>query len=243
MNLCFLKIKKNLFLKAFGAFLFVFFLFPFLFSKGYFSVGNIFFGQVPTLYNVNLAQYFFTYASYPLFGDPAPYAHYQLSRTYFIQGEFDDAIHEAQVELEFYPEHQRTHYILGLTYGYMNEEEKAIEEFSKFIEVYPSTWAGRNDKAWLQFRIGDIDGAYETIKPVIWDINNPWVQNMYGVVLMNKGNRNEALQAFKYAQAATDAMSEESWGKAYPGNDPRIYETGLNAMKQSIEANLRLLNE
>ena len=36
-------------------------------------------------------------------------------------------------------------------------------------------------------------------------------------------------------------MTEEAWGKAYPGNDPRIYKTGLQAMKLSVESNLKLL--
>ncbi|MBP9866972.1 MAG: hypothetical protein KBC41_02740, partial [Candidatus Pacebacteria bacterium] len=128
--------------------------FSFSISISYFSyrIGNIFFGDVPKLYNVTLANFFFVNASYPAIGKPVMYAHYQLSRTHFIAGDLKNALEEAEIELEIYPENTRTYYILGLTYGYLNLEEEAIDAFSKFIETHPYTWAGRNDKAWLQFR-------------------------------------------------------------------------------------------
>jgi tetratricopeptide (TPR) repeat protein len=204
-------------------------------------LGNLFFGKVPALYNVTLAQFFFERAAYPLFGTAEPYAHYQLSRTHFIQGNLDVAVSEIQKEIEVYPDHVRAYYILGLTYGYQNEEEKAIEAFSKFIEANPDSWAARNDKAWLQFRLGNITGALLTITPVAQDTDNPWVQNTYGTLLLNKKRYAEAEEAFLNAKRVTDTMDENTWGQAYPGNDPRIYGTGLNAMKLSIANNLQLL--
>lgn len=204
-------------------------------------LGNLFFGSNPTLYNVNLAQFFFKNSAHHLIGNTPPYAHYQLSRTYFIQGELDTALSEIQKEIELYPEHTRSYYILGLTYGYLNKEKEAIDAFSKFIETNPTSWAARNDKAWLQFRIGDIDGALLTILPITPDKKNPWVQNTYGVLLMNKDRPEEAREAFLNAKDAIEFTSQEEWGRAYPGNDPRIYETGLSAMKISIENNLKLL--
>ena len=222
-----------------------------LISFGYFillpstqyKIGNIFFGQVSRLYNVNFAQYFYVYSAYPPIGQPPEFAHYQLSRTYFIQGDFDSALAEAKRELELYPNNSRTYYILGLTYGYMSRENEAIEAFSSFIEANPNSWAARNDKAWLQFRIGDIDGALATIEPVSIITSNPWVQNTYGTLLLNAGRKVEAKQAFLNALEAVSKMSVESWGNAYPGNDPRIYSTGLGAMKTSIESNLKLIEE
>lgn len=205
------------------------------------KMGNLFFGRVPPLYNVALAQFFFKQSSYPLFGKAEPYAHYQLSRTYFIQGKLDLAIYEAEKELKLYPENTRTYYILGLTYGYLNEERKAIEAFGAFIEINPKSWAARNDKAWLEFRIGDIDAALSTIDPVVHYVDNAWIQNTYGTLLLNKKKYIEARKAYLNAKRVTDTMTKESWGMAYPGNDPRIYMTGLNAMKLSIESNLKLL--
>lgn len=208
-----------------------------------YTLGNIFFGRIPSLYNVELAQFFFTHAASPIFGKTPQFAHYQLSRTYFIQGDFEKAVQLAHKEIEIYPENVRTYYILGLTYGYMNREEEAIIAFKKFIEANPYSWAARNDCAWLQFRIGDIDGAMETILPVaLVHRTNPWVQNTWGTLLLNKEQYAEAKEAFNLAKESAGQMTEESWGRAYPGNDPRIYVTGLSAMKTSIENNLALVN-
>lgn len=204
------------------------------------KLGNLFFGGNPSLYNLQLAQYFFTHSSYPLFGQAPEFSHYQLSRTHFIQGNFEIAIKEALVELELYPHNTRTYYILGLTYGYMNKEQSAIDAFSKFIEYNPDSWAARNDKAWLQFRIGDLEGALETMGPVA-NFRNPWVQNTRGTLLLNMGKIAEAREAFIEAQEIVSAMTDEDWGKAYPGNDPRIYAVGLSAMQTSIANNLELV--
>ena len=231
------KPKIRLVVYLFAAF---FFLYALLSNAQ--RLGDIFFGKYSSLYNVNLAQIFFRYSAYPFTGKAVPYAHYQLSRTYFIQGNLAQALSEIQKELQLYPNHYGSYYIMGLTYGYLNQEKDAVEAFSKFIEHEPYSWAARNDKAWLQFRTGDVDGALITIAPVTFDVNNPWIQNTYGTLLLNKKKHKEAKRAFLYAQTAAANMTEESWGKAYPGNDPRVYSTGLRAMRLSIENNLQLVN-
>lgn len=211
----------------------------------WYFLGDTFFGKNPKLYNVKFANVFFINAAYPLIGKPVSQAHFQLSRTYFIRGYLDAAILEAEKELQIYPENTKAYYILGLTYGYLNQEADGIEAFSKYIETHPTTWAGRNDKAWLQFRTGDIDGALLTIKPVALSVGlyNVWVQNTYGTLLMNKHRYTEAREAFLRAWESANVMTEESWGVAYPGNDPRIYSGGLQATKQSILDNLKLIAE
>lgn len=214
----------------------------FLLPTTQYKVGNIFFGSVPSLYNVNLSQYFYLYAAHPPIGAAPEFAHYQLSRTYFIQGELEAALDEANAEIALYPENTRTYYILGLTYGYLNNEHAAIEAFGKFVESNPYSWAARNDKAWLQFRVGDVSGALETIEPVAF-LLNPWVQNTYGTLLLNEGRYAEAREAFLSAQYAASEMSAESWGSAYPGNDPRVYDIGLAAMRESIKNNLALIEK
>jgi len=209
-------------------------------SKG---IGNIFFGSVPGIYSVKAAQVFFVNAAYPIFNTNSPeFAHYQLSRTYFITGDLSNALTEIQKEIELYPEQIRSYYILGLTLGYLGRERDAIDAFSTFIEAYPESWAGRNDKAWLQFRIGDIDGALKTIEPVTEGYKaNIWVQNTHCVLLINKKDYMQAREACNNAKIAVDTMTEEDWGGAYPGNDPRIYTAGLEATKKAIEENLKLI--
>jgi len=204
------------------------------------KLGSTFFGGNPSLYNIDFAQLFFKFAAYSPVTKPPEFAHYQLSRTFFIQGQLDRALYEAYEELRFYPDNVRTYYILGLTYGYLNQEREAILAFSEFIKKHPSSWAARNDMAWLQFRIGDVEGAYITIKPVVW-IDNPWVQNTYGTIMMNLGDYEAAEEAFLKAQQVASRMTEQEWGRAYPGNDPRIHAVGLQAMLKSISTNLMII--
>jgi tetratricopeptide (TPR) repeat protein len=206
------------------------------------KLGDYFFGGATSFYNVNLAQHFYAYAAYSPVAKAPQYAHYQLSRTYFIQGRLQSALFEAQSELALYPDNVRTYYILGLTYGYMNREQEAVDAFSVFIRAYPHSWAARNDKAWLQFRLGDIEAALATIESVA-QVQNPWVQNTYGTLLLNLERHAEAKQAFAVAYQQASLMTEAEWGGAYPGNDPRVYELGLQATKQSIKSNLELLNQ
>lgn len=236
-----MKNKKDFILWSFGILITLSFLVALMSPSIHFKLGNIFFGEVPALYNLNLAQRFYVMAAYPIVGKVPSFAHYQLSRTYFIQGQLLNALDEALNELLLYPDNDRTYYIIGLTYGYMNREHEAIVAFTKFIEKNPSSWAARNDKAWLQFRIGDVTGGLETIEPVS-SLLNPWVQNTYGTLLMNSGRPEEARLAFQRASEIIGDYTHESWGSAYPGNDPRIYDNGLSAMQQSISKNLDLLN-
>jgi tetratricopeptide (TPR) repeat protein len=204
-------------------------------------LGDAFFGDVQSLYNVGIAQLF--YEGAVRFdredGVAPPYAYYQLSRTYFIQGDFDTALAYAYKELEHHPSHLHTYYIIGLTLGYMDREEEAIEAFGKFIEYKPESWAARNDKAWLHFRIGDIDGGLDTIIPAAQaHPENPWVMNTFGVLLMNEGQYATAENALRQALLSAETMTEADWGMAYPGNAPEIYGTGLEAMRTSIRENL-----
>lgn len=180
----------------------------------------------------------------PLFGKIPQHTYYQLSRVNFIEGNLADALIYANRELSLYPDSIKTYYILGLTLGYMHKEDQAIEMFSSFLEHKPTSWAARNDKAWLQFRLGDIDGASETISPIVnIQLYNPWVQNTYCALLINKKDWVTAKDVCYKAQWLIEAMTEKTWGSAYPGNDPRIYGTGVEAMKASIEKNVALLKK
>jgi tetratricopeptide (TPR) repeat protein len=110
--------------------------------------------------------------------------------------------------------------------------------------MHPTLWAARNDKAWLQFRIGDIDGALTTIEPIVGTYSGtPWVANTYGVMLLNKGRYTEAVTSFEKGLATINKMTISDWGRAYPGNNPDIYEEGLEQTKDSMAKNLQLAKE
>lgn len=229
----------------FGSTLLLFVFSLFIFQSFPLIVGNIFFGGVKHLYNVSIAQSLFIIPTkYQLYDTPPMYAHYQLSRTYFIQGNLDMALEEIKKEIEIHPSNTKSYYILGLTYGYMNHTQAGIDAFSMYIDANPRTWAARNDKAWLQFKIGDIDGAVKTIEPIVKEqAHNIWVQNTYCALMINKKKYIEAKKACEDAKLYASITTEDMWGRSYPGNDPRIHDIGLQSMRESIERNLTLINE
>ena len=173
-----------------------------------------------------------------------PLAHYQLSRVYFIAGDQVSALKEINKEIEYYPDFSRSHYIRGLVYGYSNQLDLAVLDFKSFIEKNPTTWAGYNDLAWIYFQQGDFQNSYSAaIDGLKQAPGNPWLLNSVGISLKNMGNVVAAKVAFTTALQNMNALTANSWGKAYPGNDPDFYQKGFSNMKKTIEDNLALVNE
>lgn len=215
----------------------------------YFTIGNTLFGGkigFLTIYRPTEAEYFFI-KSMESGQRPLMWTNYQLSRLSFIRGELSRAILYANKELELYPSNCRTYYVRGLVYGYLEKLDQAISDFETFnTSCVLDSWAGHNDLAWFYFRKGDLLKALSAVESVIYrDTNslNPWLQNTYGTILLNLGREDEARDALLKALYLAENLSEEDWGRAYPGNDPRIYKEGLDSMKTIIRKNISLLSE
>lgn len=204
-----------------------------------FAAGNYYFEGGAYDTEKAKARYLETLALAPQY----PGVHYQLSRIYFIEGRLPDALTEINKELEYYPEYKRSHYVRGLVYGYLEWYELAAEDFEEFLRWKPESWAGHNDLAWIYFSMGEypkvLDVAERGLK---YNPDNVWLLNSYGLALMNVGRKDEARSALEKASVLAAAMNPDAWGRAYPGNDPRIYGEGLAAFRASIERNLKLLD-
>ncbi len=217
-----------------------------------FWAGNKFFGGKvfkTTLYDIDTAQVFFELADDSK-DKNIMWLDYQLSRIHFIRGDLTTAISYADKELVNHPNNCRTNYIRGLAYAYQDSDaslDKAIENFERFNTCFPGTWAGHNDLAWFWFRKGNMEKVIGVVEEVSDKYpSNPWIQNTYGTALMNVGRLTEAKKAFEAAKSAADNMTEETWGAAYPGNNPKIYKKGLEEMRKSINNNLdtiKILNK
>lgn len=209
----------------------------------YMRVGDLAFGGKVLgvrVYNIAISEFFYTRVS--LLERAPLWANYQLSRVNFINGKQSEAVRYADKELELYPDNCRTNYVRGLAYAYDDKLNSAIENFKRFNICFPESWAGHNDLAWLYFRQGDYDSARKTIEEVVSKYpTNPWIQNSYGVALMNTGDLKTAVYAFAAAARSARVMTEVDWGKAYPGNDAKIYGEGLEAMRKTIADNISLL--
>ena len=208
----------------------------------WFEMGNYHFGGSKEFYDIEKAERAFKRA---VLLDPAfPGAHYQLARVYFIKGDFYSAITEINKEIALYPDFAKSYYMKGLIDGYSGNLGLAAKDFEEFLKYKPDSWAAHNDLAWAYFRLGD----YEKVKEVAanglrYSPNNPWLNNSLGIALMNLGEKEAAKVALLRAQQAAKQLTVEQCGSAYPGNDPRIYEQGLEAMRSSIRENLALLGD
>ncbi len=202
------------------------------------SIGSHYFTSEQ--YDINAAQAYFEKA---LEVDPyVPVARYQLARIHFVKGDLPQAIHYINTEIALFPENGRSYYIRGLIHGFDAEYDKAVSDFKRFLEWMPNSWAGHNDIVWVFFIKGDLENA-ETYARKGLDLfpRNPWLSNALGVILLNKGEYVESEKYLLVAQEGFAQMTPEEWGRAYPGNDPRIYSTGYEASQRSIEENLVLL--
>ena len=64
----------------------------------------------------------------------------------------------------------------------------------------------------------------------------------YGVALLNLDEYENALTALLEAKDLASRMTPEMWGSAYTGNDPIIYQTGLEEMRRNIDENIEIVN-
>jgi tetratricopeptide (TPR) repeat protein len=197
-------------------------------------------------YSLSCARYAYTHA---LRINPSEDgdAWHQLGRIDFIEGNFNAALYKFNKQIQYFDDSlPNVYYMIGLTYGYKAREsgdkrdwERAEEAFETYISYNPNEWAPRVDLAWVFFS----EGKFEEMKPVLEEglVNHPqnsWLLNMYGLALLNTGEKEEAKQYFEDALAEAELLSPEEWGRAYPGNDPALYELGLEEMKKAIIHNL-----
>lgn len=210
-------------------------------SSFYFERGNYYFGGGAYDLERALSYYDAAMGWNPSGSDPI---HYQRGRVYFIKGDFKQALFEFNKQLELNPSFKRTYYMRGLTYGYQGSLKEAADDFKIFLEWIPYSWAGHNDLVWIYFRMGDFEQAEKYARQgLTYAPGNPWLSNALGAILLNKGLYAEAREHLLVAQSGFSSMTEQQWGEAYPGNDPRVYTEGRQASLSSVEQNLLLVSQ
>lgn len=168
--------------------------------------------------------------------------HYQLARLAFLRGDFDEAMTDIDEHIKDHPWYSRNYYMKGLVAGFKKDYPTSIEAFRTYVKLDPNYWAGFNDLAWVELASGDYEGALTTVDSVIPHMGEvPWLMNSRGLALMNLSRDREALIAFKSAKAGFLKWGPAGWGKAYPGNDPAIYNDGYEATLSAVDANIALI--
>jgi len=169
---------------------------------------------------------------------------YQIGRIHFIKGDLMRAVRFFDTQLEIDPSYMRTYYMRGLTYGYLGEYDKAEQDFKKFLEWRPQSWAAHNDLVWVYFLAGKFNEAEQYARQgLAYAPRNGWLANALGAILVNQGKTEEAKQYLAIAHESFKLLTPEEWGSSYPGNNPRMYEAGLEASRRSVSENLELVRD
>ena len=216
-----------------------------------FELGEYYFNHTDTpggAYDLALARDYYQAA---IRKDPQghPAVWYQLGRIDFIEGDFEGALYKFERQREYFPDSEiNVDYMVGLTYGYKARRtndpadwERGAEAFANFVEFEPAAPWPRVDLAWIYFA----QGKYEEMKPVlaeglIYDSNNAWLHNMYGLALLNTDDLEGAREHFVFARELAADLTPEDWGKSYPGNNPGDWEQGLREFQEAILKNIAL---
>ena len=174
---------------------------------------------------------------------------YQAGRVDFIQGNFDAALMKFDMQIQYFGDQvPNVYYMIGLTNGYKARKtgyegdwKKAEEGFQKAITFFPNAPWPYVDLAWIYFS----QGKYTDMKPLLeeaftHDSNNAWLLNMYGLALLNMGDRIMAHEYFLFAQEQAENLTVKDWSKSYPGNDPQLWAVGLQEFNSLIAKNVAL---
>ena len=208
-------------------------------AEFHFAIGNHYFSSA--YYNISKAEKYFSQAI--IIQPTFPEAHYQLSRIYFLNSNFDSALAEIITVLQLDNNNRKAYYMYGLISGYAGDLDEAIYGFSEFIKRDSFNWAGYNDLAWIYFKKGDYIKTKEVAEKGLQHAQlNPWLNNIYGTALLNLGEKEEARRALAIALEESQKLNSTDWGKAYPGNNPQIYKEGLREMQAVVKHNLSLLD-
>lgn len=204
------------------------------------QIGNYYFNG--GAYDLASAEKYFKKA---LKIDPnAPIAWHQLARIDFLRGDFLSALYDINQQIALHGDKPvNAYYVRGLISGYSGHLDEAAADFQYFLEKKPTSWAGRNDLAWIYFQKGDYRGVESVaLTGLEYHPDNPWLLISLGVALLNLDRKIEAKTVFERARDEAGKLTPAIWGIAYPGNNPESYASGLENMKQSIDFNLKLVD-
>lgn len=209
--------------------------------------GDTYFGESKS-YSIRCAEYAY-WRSLDASSTPHIRVWYELGRIDFLTGQYQSALakFDNQVTL-FGDELPNVYYMIGLANGYKarqtgNEEDwkRAEEGFLSYLKFFPTSPWGRTDLAWVYFS----EGKYDEMKPIIEEglthhPHHPWLLNMYGLALLNTGEKIASRAYFDDALRESNNLTPNEWGKSYPGNDPSSWSEGLVEMKKAIAHNREL---
>jgi tetratricopeptide (TPR) repeat protein len=167
---------------------------------------------------------------------------YELSRLYFVQGDFKKSLNLAQRYITQYPSDARIYYIAGLSAGYDKQYTLAEQLFTAYMQKNPdSSWQSRLDLAWVYFQ----EGKYTEAESVLIDAqkfgaDNPWILTSLGAVAIAQGDTVSALVYLKDAKKFAREITPKEWYYNYSFNNPAKIEESIATFISIIDMNISL---
>ena len=192
----------------------------------------------PREYNIDAAEYFFEQAAH--LNPDILYLHHQRARIAFLRGDYGTALQEINIQIELHgTSTPNSYYVRGLIEGFVGDYIDAASDYEEFLVFDPKDWAAINDYAWVLLKSGRSEDAVKvTNEGLLLFPTNAWLLNSNAIALYEIHDIVHARLQAQRAIVAVDALTDEQWSYAYPGNDPAIAHDGLNAFKLSTRTNL-----
>ncbi len=199
-------------------------------------------GRYPRAYNIRVAHYYFSEAL--KLNPDMPLVKHQLARVAFLENKLYLALELINQEIRDNPSPSpSSYYIRGLILGYLEEFDSAAESYRVYVDSAPPNWAGFTDYAWVLSMAGRYEDTLDiTSRGLMYFPENPWLLNTRASALAELGRYEEALDAVSRAKEYATAITEEAWSTYYPGNDPRIAQTGIKTFRDSIDSNFHMIS-
>ncbi len=195
----------------------------------------------PSQYDVDRAEYFFHKAA--LLDPTLPYLYHELARIEFLKGNFPNALSLINLQIALHGDKTpNSYYIRGLIEGFAGDYDAAARDYAHFLEIAPPNWAAINDYAWVLLKSGNpLQAASVTGLALNSFPHNAWLLNTNATALYEIGDREQALVKARAAVVESRKLGPADWLLAYPGNDPRIAESGIGAFKAATLSNMHTI--
>lgn len=124
-------------------------------------------------------------------------AHYWLAKEYYLEGNYDMAIHHFSRSVEINPNFFLGHYNLGVVYYEMGRDEEAIQEYKRTIEIDPTLMFARINLGMVLRRVGRTEEAIQEHKKAI-EIDPAYVEVYFnlGAIYESVGRVKESIEYY-----------------------------------------------
>ena len=100
--------------------------------------------------------------------------------------------------IELKPEHAHAYNALGYTFAERNQRlEEAYDLVQKALKLAPNDAFIKDSLGWVQFRLGRVDEALQTLREAHQQRRDPEIAAHLGEILWAKGEREEALKVWR----------------------------------------------